>query len=59
MASPYAESSPLISSDHVKAAVTEFGTIFISYFSSETNYGLISSNKIKFWIVLVGLSMQY
>jgi hypothetical protein len=36
----FAESSSLTSPDHVKAAVTEFGMILISYFSSETNYGL-------------------
>jgi hypothetical protein len=35
--------SPLMSSDHVKAAVTEFGMIFTSYFSSETNYGLVET----------------
>jgi len=39
-------SSPLMSSDHVKAAVTEFGTIFISYFSAETNYELVETNNV-------------
>jgi hypothetical protein len=40
-----AELSPLMSFDHVTASMTEFGMILISYFSSETNYGLVETNN--------------
>jgi hypothetical protein len=41
-----AESSPLLMPfDHVKAAVTEFGMIFISFFFPETNNGLVETKS--------------
>lgn len=49
-----AESSPLLMPfDHVKAAVTEFGMIFIF-----RNQLWISRNKIMYWIVFLGFRMQ-